>query len=239
MGRIYLFFAKFQPKLSCRYRLYQECLYDIAVTHSPRYLIDMELAKGRSIFDKIGLTYDVLRASENPIKPFINYYRSIAKRGEEPWWMEGVEPSKVTVSLWSHLSLKEQRELRCQAMARFPEIFGRSSQKYQRLATWLVARHGIVDASLRDRFSAGGQVNISLKGKLYQKIPKIFEYLFKDYENVLKVIHDLSLEDAEHYWKLLHTISTDEKSKLWADQVMHYVKDHSVATQALVRQLLE
>ncbi|MEZ4605289.1 MAG: hypothetical protein R2865_00355 [Deinococcales bacterium] len=153
--------------------------------------------------------------------------------------MEGVEPSKVTVSLWSHLSLKEQRELRCQAMARFPEIFGRSSQKYQRLATWLVARHGIVDASLRDRFSAGGQVNISLKGKLYQKIPKIFEYLFKDYENVLKVIHDLSLEDAEHYWKLLHTISTDEKSKLWADQVMHYVKDHSVATQALVRQLLE
>ena len=68
VGRIYLFFAKLTDPISFKYRLYQECLYDIAVTHSPRYLIDMDLKLGESIFDKIGVSYDELRSRNKPIK---------------------------------------------------------------------------------------------------------------------------------------------------------------------------
>ncbi|MFC1693851.1 hypothetical protein ACFL1R_10130 [Candidatus Latescibacterota bacterium] len=39
--RIYIFFAKLTDPLEFKYRLYQDCLYDVAVTHSPRYLIVM------------------------------------------------------------------------------------------------------------------------------------------------------------------------------------------------------
>ena len=41
--RIYMFFGKIMPPPEFKFRKYEECLYDIAVTHSPRYLIDMEL----------------------------------------------------------------------------------------------------------------------------------------------------------------------------------------------------
>jgi hypothetical protein len=55
--RIYIFFAKLTIPVGFKYRLYQDCLYDVAVTHSPRYLINMELNQGESIFDKIGISY--------------------------------------------------------------------------------------------------------------------------------------------------------------------------------------
>ena len=157
----FIYFCLSYPPIGFKYRLYQDCLYDIAVTHSPRYLIDMELNAGKSIFDKLGLNYYELRLKDNPIKSIVEYYRSISRHGEEPWWMDSGETPEVvlkpTVSLWSNLSAGEQVVLRNEAMARFPEIFGRGSSKYQKLASWLAARHGIVDSSLRDRFSAGGK----------------------------------------------------------------------------------
>ena len=54
-----------------RARAYEECLSEVVVTHSPRYLIDMNLEKGKTIFDKINISYDTLRKKQNPIKPII------------------------------------------------------------------------------------------------------------------------------------------------------------------------
>ena len=53
--RIYMFFGKFGGNFDVKYRLYQDCLCDVGVTHSPRYKIDMNLANGHSIFNKIGV----------------------------------------------------------------------------------------------------------------------------------------------------------------------------------------
>ena len=140
--RIYIFFAQLTRPLGFKYRLYEECLYDIAVTHSPRYLVDMELKEGESIFDKIGLTYEELRLLDNPIKTIVSYYRSISKRGEEPWWMDSSESPEIllkpTVNLWTNLSVEEQSKYRNEAMARFPEVFGQSRVKYQCLAARLI-----------------------------------------------------------------------------------------------------
>lgn len=65
---IYVLFAKMgglYPEFLCR--PYQEVMSDITVTHSPRYLIDMKLDKGRTIFDKMNLSYDELRTDPCPI----------------------------------------------------------------------------------------------------------------------------------------------------------------------------
>ena len=51
---IYMLFGKLggnPPQFKCR--PYEDVLYDIAVTHSPRYLIDMEFDKGSTIFSKM------------------------------------------------------------------------------------------------------------------------------------------------------------------------------------------
>ena len=50
---IYMFFGKLAGGADIKYRPYQECLYEIGVTHSPRYKINMDLSDGHSIFDKI------------------------------------------------------------------------------------------------------------------------------------------------------------------------------------------
>ena len=46
---IYIFFGKLISPVDFKIRLYQDCLNDIAVTHSPRYRIDMDLATGKTL----------------------------------------------------------------------------------------------------------------------------------------------------------------------------------------------
>lgn len=66
---IHLLFGKLSNPIEFRCRKYEECLYDVAVTHSPRYLIDMDTKEDQTIFSKIGIEYDILRKLENPFKP--------------------------------------------------------------------------------------------------------------------------------------------------------------------------
>ncbi|KQC09476.1 MAG: hypothetical protein APR62_14160 [Smithella sp. SDB] len=224
--RIYLFFGKLVAPPKFKFRKYEECLYDIAVTHSPRYLIDMDLGQGNTIFDKMGTEYDTLRNLDNPIKEVVSYYRKIAKKGEEPWWMEsGDEVDAMlnpTVTLWSNLPVEKQNHLRSEAMARFPEIFGRSQTKYQKFATWLAARYGIVDSSLRDRFTAGGQQTIEINGTAYNNIPKIFYYLQKNAKAIIDIVSGLTIDDVRHYWDLKEYIKTKDIVDKWVRLVIQH-----------------
>lgn len=241
--RIYIFFAKLTDPLGFKYRLYQECLYDIAVTHSPRYLIDMELKNGESIFDKIGLSYDELRTKENPIKPIVSYYRSISKCGEEPWWMDNGETTEIlikpTVSLWSNLSTDEQIKLRIEAMARFPKIFGQSSSKYQNIASWLAARHGIVDSSLRDRFSAGGKVDLNVGGIIYKSFPRVFLHLKNNTLEIIEAVKKLTPEEAKHYWELSsEPTSVDQLLSEWTKQLIFHSGQFFYGSEKFIVHLL-
>ena len=63
-----------------RCRPYQEVLSDIAVTLSPRYLINMELQDGETIFDKMNTTYDKFRTTENNIAKVWEYYYELEQK---------------------------------------------------------------------------------------------------------------------------------------------------------------
>ena len=224
--KIYLFFGKLITPPQFKFRKYEECLYNIAVTHSPRYLIDMELNEGNTIFDKMGTEYDILRNIDDPIKEIVRYFRKIAQKGEEPWWMgseDDVEATlSPTVTLWSNLSENKQNLFRNEAMARFPEIFGRSQTKYQNLAAWLAARHGVVDSSLRDRFTAGGQQEIEINGTVYRSIPKIFYYLQNNAKEIIDLVSSLSVEEIRHYWDFKGYLRKDELVDKWVKLVIRH-----------------
>ncbi len=240
--RIYICFAKLSDPVGFKYRLYQDCLYDIAVTHSPRYLIDMELNRGDSIFDKIGISYDELRKRDNPVRPFIEYYRSISKRGEEPWWLEGKGMPemvlKPTVSLWSYLSTEEQVSLRNEAMALFPEILGKGRTKYQRVAAWLVAKYGVVDASLRDRFSAGGKVDLEVGGCLYRELPRVFLHFKENARDIVEVVKKLASDEARHYWDLSFLPAEEDKMLAWVKALIFYSNQQVKDSQQIIDQIL-
>ncbi len=189
---IFCLFGKLQKPVEFKVRRYEECLCDIAVTHSPRYRIDMELPEGATIFDRMGITYDEMRRLDNPITPVVSYYRSMLKPGESLWWINGEEvetdsaPAKIR--MWKTLPSEERQSLTAQGFALFPELFGSSLNKYERFTLWLVAKHGVVYPSLRDAFSAGGQSDLFINGKRYKRLPKKYIQLNRYKQKVKEII---------------------------------------------------
>ncbi len=235
---IFLYFGKLSTPLGFMYRKYEECLYDIAITHSPRYLIDMNLVSGSTIFDKLGVEYDVLRTLSNPVKPFIDYYRSHAKPGEEPWWMEESAVVSPTIKLFSNLAAPMKEAVVTQAMAFFPELFGKSSMKYQGVTGWLVSRHGIVSSSLRDSFTAGGQVSLKVGNKVFEHVPQIFKKLWNNAQGVVEIIESASLEDLSYYWNIESLRPYDNRVKVWSELVLNHGKPIFSQVDVLLHHLL-
>jgi hypothetical protein len=99
VDRIFMLFAKLANPIEFKCRPYEECLSEVVVTHSPRYLIDMNLGIGQTIFDKIKTPYDVLRKNENPIKPIVDYYKSKLKPGQDLWWIDQENEKQVILLL--------------------------------------------------------------------------------------------------------------------------------------------
>ena len=165
-------------------RPYEECLSGIAVTHMPRYLIDMRLQKGETIFDKMGILYEELRSMENPVLPVSKYYRSQLKKGERLWWAGDAanETVSATIRLWSALEAHEKRNYTVYGCVNFPEIFGGNYDNY---ALWLTSQ-GVVDPHIRDQFSAGGQEPMLLSNGSVAKFPGVYRRVKDNMELFLK-----------------------------------------------------
>ena len=193
---IYLLFGKLGgTPAEFRCRPYQDVMRDIAVTHSPRYLIDMSLKKGETIFDKLKLPYDKLRTSPDSIEKVKQFYKKQAKQqgGRMPWWIDEseTEPISMNIQLWSTLSIIEKKDLKAQLLVLFPEVV---NSDYSNAAMWLASAKGIVNPSFRDVFTAGGKVYV-IDGKTAKEgLPKIWKSISDHYEMVKKyLVNDSSL----------------------------------------------
>jgi hypothetical protein len=202
--KIYIFFGKFGGKIDIKYRTYQECLYDIGVTHSPRYKINMDLPKGAAIFDKMGIAYDALRKESNPIKKIKEYYRSMLDEGEELWWIDTQVEEDSTIPViksFRKLNGETQEKFMIEAMILFPEIFGSSPTKFERIATYLVMNYSAVSSNLRDLFTAGGRVNLIIKNK-NTRVPKIFFKLFINAKTIAHALESIDCEKLSYQWRI-------------------------------------
>ncbi|WP_446008920.1 hypothetical protein [Candidatus Electrothrix sp.] len=218
---IHLLFGKLSNPIEFRCRKYDECLYDVAITHSPRYLIDMDIGIGESIFAKVGIEYNTLRNLSNPFDPIKDYFRSNLKEGDDLWWIDNNEENvrDVSVKLWGNLPPKEKDKLRVIALAYFPSLLGGDSKKYTRLATWLVSRFGIVNHALRDTFSAGGKINFGAA-----KFPRIFEHIFHNLNEILTEIISIQNNDIKHYWGIDTSNGIHNKQMLWKSLCLKHSK---------------
>ena len=178
--RIFLTFGKLVSPVEFRSRPYEDCLSEVVVTHYPRYKINMNLKSGETIFDKMNTTYDDLRATGEPVREIVNYYKKQLKDGESLWWIdsngtvEHTASAPMKIRFWRNLTENEKNEFMITAFVLFPNILSNSNKKYEQFALWL-AQRGVLFT--RDSFSAGGQVNIITKNKIFEKVPKIFSYI--------------------------------------------------------------
>ena len=199
--RIYIVFGKLGGEADVRYKLYQECLPEISVTHSPRYKINMDLPKGKSIFDKMGVDYNELRTSEDTIQQIKSYYRKQLKDGEGLWWIdEEAESSSPIIKQFRTLEPEDKERFKVDCMILFPELF-KNRANYERAATYMITEFGAVSTSLRDAFSAGGQQEVVVakeKRNVSQMLSQLHDYAPK----IASRINDIDEELLKFYWQV-------------------------------------
>tara|TARA_B110000091_G_scaffold208115_1_gene247289 strand:- start:1307 stop:2362 length:1056 start_codon:yes stop_codon:yes gene_type:complete len=235
--RIFMLFGKLGKPIEFRCRAYEECLSEVVVTHSPRYLIDMNLEEGKTIFDKINTPYDTLRQKKNPIKSITDYYKSKLKPGQDLWWIQDTEKaSNLVINIWNNLSLKEKKETKNRAMIYFPEVFSSRGDKFARLAIWLVTREAVVCPNVRDLFTAGGKDDYFIKNKTYKNIPRVFIKLFDNIDSVLEILMNTSSIELSEYWNK----KTTENKKImdWIELASMNSKSVQGAKHLDIKQML-
>ncbi len=209
---IYLLFGKLYSPIEFMCRKYEDCLRTVAITQSPRYIIDMNTTPADSIFSKIGVSYEDLRKMNNPFIPIKNFFRDNLKIGEDLWWIDGEDTTKdFKIQHWSNLSETEKLNYRLYALAYFPSLLGKNSKKYHALSSWLVAKFGVVNHALRDTFSAGGIGYID-----GLPFPKIFLHLLENIDEIIVLVKAIPAEDKLFYWgKESMTSSEHESISTW------------------------
>lgn len=208
--RIFMLFGRLCNPIDFMCRPYEECLSEVVVTHSPRYLIDMRLKSGETIFDKMKLPYDELR-SDNPIQKVLNYYRGKYVKDTRPWWLGGDEEERADcfITDMTELTLAKRRELISECFCLFPELLGRSHSKYKRVVIYLVSQ-GYVSSNLRDYFSAGGKAMISHNGKSYE-VPKVVRRLMKHMDLIPDMLSRMNATKLFSNWG--ETVEADRLSQ--------------------------
>ena len=207
--KIYLTFGKLGSPVRFLSRPYEECLYDISITHYPRYQIDMMLKKGETIFDKMNINYETLRQLNDPVKPVAAYYKRQLKPGQSLWWAGGANEIEQTnlvpyISLWSSIVPEKQTALLVKGYVYFPEMLAQGKErqtKYNRFALWL-ASNGVVCPNVRDGFSAGGQKDVSTFKGTFLQMPAVFKRVFDNREAIYYELTHTPEETLMEYWDI-------------------------------------
>lgn len=217
-----------------RCKRYEEAVSNVGVTHSPRYMIDMDIAPDETFFAKSGLSYQRISKSDNPIGLITDYFKA---RGLQAWWL--AESTPAAIRMFSELSAQERAEMIGYCFARFPEVFSSSVKKYQRSALWLTMKQSVVSTSLRDNFSASGRANVVLKNITYQNAPKIYKTLHEHRFVVRNALFEADIEDLMDDWNIILKKPRSERDvlELWTLLSAHKA-DRKHGTEESTREMI-
>lgn len=234
--RIYMLFGKMCDPIEFRCRPYQECLSEVVVTHSPRYLIDMELEQGETFFDKIRMPYDEFRKQDDPIKTIVKYYKGKLKQGERLWWMgddNGEQPANnLIIRIWNNLEKKERDQIIIKGYCLFPELFSESPDKFNRFSIWLSVGNAIVCPNVRDNFTAGGRETIVIDGETLD-VPQKFHRLYNNLEAIKETILQLDSNLISEYWEC--QLPINNRIETWKRLVIN--KNPDIKLQKILAQM--
>lgn len=213
LKKIYVFFGKRgnngMPDI--KFRPYEECVFDIAVTHSPRYKINVELPKEANIFAKMKTDYEAF-CKNDPIKLVKNYYRSTLKKGEELWWLD-TETAPV-IKNFRTLDKDSQKNFMAEAMILYPEVFSRSQLKYKRPTLYLLTRYQAQYSSFRDIFTAAGQKLITLLDGKSIRVRKILYHLYDNAKEIKDFLTKSDRDELANAWGV-KIRKSDDIEEIW------------------------
>ncbi len=217
--RIFMLFGKMSTPVEFMCKPYEDCLSEVVVTHSPRYLIDMNLKKGQTIFDKLNVPYDVLRKQPNPIKTILNYYKKQLKAGDDVWYLDQstVQSTNIIIKMWNNLKVEERAEYMIQGFCLFPELVSNRPDKFNRFALWLSTRQGVICPNVRDVFTAGGQGVINFNDNSYSTVPQIIMRIYQNLNKIKLALSVIDIEEIKAYWNC--ELQEADKFSKWVELI--------------------
>ena len=181
-----------------RWQWYSDCIKGIRISHSPRYMIDMDGVT--SFFGEIGMSMDDFRQADLRSKMEIvkDHVKERVGDGERLWWFDENREHTVPVNvrLYRLLDQATKDRMRAESALMCPQIFKGSRQrgKYDDAALYMLIQHGVFAPQARDLFSAG-----SVAGK-----ERGGDYLIRAIQNntnqIAKAAKELRDELFVEYW---------------------------------------
>jgi len=229
-----------------RFRRFSECASSVTITHSPRFTIDMDTPQGETVFEHIGIPYEVLNARSDKMSLYRKFLKEKVGPNADVWWLDGETGSEGSngfstdaIRSFESLSPLDREKLKIEILAIFPELFDlKSSYKYHSATRYIAARYGIVDHCFRDRFTSGGKVPWSTYGS---SVPKIIENLIYNdrLTSILERLDELPIEVLAEYWGVAeHIINRSGRRRLWVDFVTRFVGRNDSALADHLRPVL-
>ncbi|MCY4151539.1 MAG: hypothetical protein OXE94_04810 [Aestuariivita sp.] len=171
-----------------RWSKYQDCIKGVRISHSPRYMIDMD-GQGTFFWD-LGMTLERFKDLEmkNKMALVKQDVQKRVKEGERLWWFGDEQDHTIPVNLkiYRNLSTSEKAQMRTEAALMCPEIFrgSRARTKYDGIAAYLLTQHGVLVSNVRDMFSAGSVAGTERGG----------DYLLRSVTNNMNAIRKAAAE---------------------------------------------
>ncbi len=206
LQEIYLLFGrKVNGKIEVRFKRYEDCLVDVKVTHSPRFIVSME-EDSDSIFENLHIQYDEFKTMDKVRKgkEIKAYFRKNLKKGQEVWFLDSEDSqTSVTINPFSGLDKATQNRLLIEAYILFPEVFSSSTTKYAGVSSYWITRYQVYNSALRDKFSASGKETIDYPGLGQIIVKKIYKNLYTLSKGVQAYIDNADnnfIEKVIEYW---------------------------------------
>ncbi|MGI5868696.1 MAG: restriction endonuclease [Kiritimatiellia bacterium] len=218
--KIYIVFGKMGGEPGVRWEEYEKCVIHVRTSHVPRF--EVELFVEKSLFDLMGVPYDVFR--NLPMREKMRHIRKYAKgrlkKGESLWWLDDEDPEAhslpMQARLYRSLPESEKRQLRAESVLLFPEVLksGRSCRdKYDNVALYLLTQHGVLCHQVRDMFTAGSVT------KDTGKIEVGLQLIKDDIHRAAKEMNDALFVE---YWG--ESVKPEDRLKRWGEKADQFAK---------------
>ena len=224
--KVYLVFGKMGGKPEVCWGDYEQSVIHVRTSHVPRF--EVELFASRSLFEMMGIGYDIFRRlpmSEKMLH-IRTYARARLKQGERLWWLEDTPDADhvlpIQARLYTSLTTEEKTTLRAEAALLCPGIVesGRSRNKYDDVVLYLLTYHGVVCHQARDLFSAGSVANPNndnIGGVYIERALKLIETEMRE--------ASLRMDDAlfVDYWG--ESVPPNQRIRRWVEKADSLARD--------------
>lgn len=214
----FVLMGKFGGIPEARLRKYEECISDMTVTHSPRFHLKLDIARGEDYLTR-NHALDLLEISEG--KELNRRIRELLRTDKDTWYTED------TIESFSSLTSEEKISFFVDGVVLFPEVTGRD---YSNFAPWMTYKCLIWCSNIRDVFSAGGTKELD---KL--KVSAVMARILERTDLIVKRISEMTKSELKMHWGVAEDMSLTERVDKW----MELIYEHVFVSSTLIKGNME